>query len=328
MKHKILILFLLILIAIFSFLGFRSTGSVVEYLPPSEQGSIDVYFCPRDDCEGVYTNLIKNSNNINCAIYDMDSIVEEFKQRNKDIDVKIVADNSNKLAIKDSDFIKFDNNNQLMHNKFCVFNQNDKNIILTGSLNPTDNGFNKNDNNLVVISSNYLSENYNQEFNELWNGIYGKGERVKYPKLKFNNFLIENYFCPEDNCEQKVFNLIKNAKSRIYFMTFSFTSNPLGDLIIERSKEDIEIKGLFDKFQNRKYSQYDKMKNNNVNVKLYGGELLHHKVFIVDNKVVFGSYNPTKSGNERNDENILIIHNSEITNKFIEEFNLLSKNGK
>jgi phosphatidylserine/phosphatidylglycerophosphate/cardiolipin synthase-like enzyme len=215
-----------------------------------------------------------------------------------------------------------------MHNKFCVFNQNDKNVILTGSLNPTDNGFNKNNNNLVVISSNYLSENYNQEFNELWSGIYGRGERVKYPKLKFNDFLIENYFCPEDNCEQRVFNLIKNAESRIYFMTFSFTSNPLGDLIIEKSKEDIEIKGLFDKFQNRKYSQYDKMKNNNLNIKLYNGELLHHKVFIVDDTVIFGSYNPTKSGNERNDENILIIHNSEITNKFIEEFNLLSKNGK
>ena len=47
---------------------------------------------------------------------------------------------------------------------------------------------------------------------------------------------------------------------------------------------------------------------------------MHHKVFIVDDSVVFGSYNPTKSGDEDNDENLLIVHNRDIAERFVEEF--------
>jgi phospholipase D len=51
---------------------------------------------------------------------------------------------------------------------------------------------------------------------------------------------------------------------------------------------------------------------------------MHHKVFIIDKEaVVTGSYNPTKSGNTRNDENMLIIHDKEIANQFLEEFDFV-----
>ena len=47
---------------------------------------------------------------------------------------------------------------------------------------------------------------------------------------------------------------------------------------------------------------------------------MHHKVFIVDDSVLFGSYNPTSSGNKNNDENVLIVHDSRIAEEFVEEF--------
>ena len=48
---------------------------------------------------------------------------------------------------------------------------------------------------------------------------------------------------------------------------------------------------------------------------------MHHKVCIIDEKIVVtGSFNPTGSGDYRNDENILIIHNEEIAKRFVEEF--------
>ena len=50
---------------------------------------------------------------------------------------------------------------------------------------------------------------------------------------------------------------------------------------------------------------------------------MHHKVFIVDDAVIFGSYNPTDSGNKRNDENVLVIHNRGIAEQFIKEFDFL-----
>src|SRR3989344_245296 len=328
MKHKLLISFFLILIIVSIFFGFGYTGKVSEYITPDEQGSIDVYFCPADNCREVYSNIIKDSNNINCAIFEMDSIIQEFDRKSSVTNVKIVSDNSAKHKLTNFSFVRFDNNNQLMHNKFCLFEKNNKKFILTGSLNPTENGFNKDRNNLVVIGSNYLYENYKEEFNELWNGFYGEGEKVQYSRIYFNGFLLENYFCPEDECESKLFNLIKNSNERIYFMTFSFTSDTIGDYIIKKSSEGIDVKGIFDKLKDDKYSEFSKMKEKKLNVKVYEGALLHHKVFIIDDTVLFGSYNPTSSGDERNDEKIIIIHDKEIADKFVKELNYLFENGK
>ena len=49
--------------------------------------------------------------------------------------------------------------------------------------------------------------------------------------------------------------------------------------------------------------------------------VLHHKVFVIDGSIVVtGSYNPTLSGNTRNDENMLIIHDRGIAQQYIQEF--------
>jgi phosphatidylserine/phosphatidylglycerophosphate/cardiolipin synthase-like enzyme len=48
---------------------------------------------------------------------------------------------------------------------------------------------------------------------------------------------------------------------------------------------------------------------------------MHHKFFIIDNTTtITGSYNPTKHANTANDENILIIHNENISNAYVNEF--------
>lgn len=48
---------------------------------------------------------------------------------------------------------------------------------------------------------------------------------------------------------------------------------------------------------------------------------MHHKTFIVDGKVVItGSMNPSKNGDERNDENILIIYNEDLAQQYLGEF--------
>ena len=51
---------------------------------------------------------------------------------------------------------------------------------------------------------------------------------------------------------------------------------------------------------------------------------MHHKVFIIDSKVVLtDSMNPTKGGDERNDENLIVIHDASIAKLYVEEFERL-----
>ncbi|MBT4150600.1 phospholipase, partial [Candidatus Woesearchaeota archaeon] len=51
---------------------------------------------------------------------------------------------------------------------------------------------------------------------------------------------------------------------------------------------------------------------------------MHHKVFIIDGKtVVTGSFNPSKNGDSRNDENILIIRDETIASRYLAEYERL-----
>ena len=69
-------------------------------------------------------------------------------------------------------------------------------------------------------------------------------------------------------------------------------------------------------------TEFDPFRQSELNVRMDGIDgLMHHKVFIVDEKiVVMGSYNFSQNAEVRNDENILIIYDSLIAEQFLFEF--------
>ncbi len=285
---------------------------------PVENGSIEVHFCP-ENCFSRYMELINASSEIKCAFYDLDEkkLINLLKEK----DAEVIIDEKNYAG-----FGKKIKPRALMHNKFCIL---DGSKVITGSLNPTERGFFKNNNNFLLIKSKFVAKNYLQEFNELENGISGKGSKEPYPKVYIREenktFLVENYFCPEDDCEDKVAGSLSEAGS-VYFMTFSFTSKPLASLLVEKSKNSL-VEGVMETTQAKgKYSAFPLFQKNNLSVSLDKNKYnMHNKVFILDPStdksiLITGSYNPTWSADKRNDENILIIHNKEITEKYFEEY--------
>lgn len=322
MKRKICFLFLLFLIILLLFIYLENKET--ETLIPEEEGEIRVYFCPQQNCEEQLLKHIENASRaIHCAFYDLDldGVIAALLEKEEGVDVQIVIDSDNNEKTKSLSFVREDTRTAYMHNKFCIF---DGREIMTGSMNPTYTDTTKNNNNLLFIESKILAKNYENEFQSLWNSRFGYDENVKYPVLLFNNATIENYFCPEDDCEEHIAQTLQQANESIYFMQFSFTSDVLGQIILEKSKT-VDVAGIFDAAQNSKYSEYETLKGLNVSLEQNEGKL-HHKVFIVDKKIVItGSMNPSKNGNEKNDENILIIHDAEITALFLEEFKQLKQ---
>jgi len=281
-----------------------------------------VFFCPQDDCEGeLFKAINKAKNSVHCAFYDFDleRSVNVLDKKSKTMDIKLVVDDANFYLVKHLKFAKKDTSSGLMHDKFCII---DNKIVLTGSLNPTENGAYKNNNNLIIIESFYLVKNYEDEFKELWNSEFRKGDNVIYPEFYLNNKKIQNYFCPEDNCAYYVAEEIKKAKNNVYFMTFSFTNSKIATAIILKHYQGLDIKGVFEARQVSKYSKYNLLEYQGIDVKKDNNKAnMHHKVFIIDNKtVITGSFNPTEGADTRNDENILIMHDKRIANLFIQEF--------
>jgi phosphatidylserine/phosphatidylglycerophosphate/cardiolipin synthase-like enzyme len=278
-----------------------------------------MFFCPHDDCEKPLITLIQSAKeSVHCAFFDIDlpNLTKALYAKSETHDIKLVVDDENKVTMQGKN-VRKDTSSQYSHNKFCVI---DGYIVTTGSFNPTENDAYKNNNNLIILYSKYLAKNYEEEFQELWNGDFGEGSPVEYPIIILNNKTVENYFCPEDFCSNQIIREINKAQKSIYFMTFSFTHEEIADAMLFK-KKSMDIRGVFEK-RNIKNSQYQRLKDFGINVKKDGNKYnLHHKVFIIDNEtVITGSFNPSKNADTRNDENILIINNKKIAQKFLKEF--------
>jgi len=322
MRFNKKIIFLIIILLVSGCSNLNLDKNIVEPELKEYKDIPKVFFCPKHDCEGeLFKAINKAKSSVHCAFYDLDleRIVNVLNKKSKNIDVKLVVDDANFNDVKHLKFAKKDISYGLMHNKFCII---DNKIVLTGSLNPTENGAYKNNNNLIIIESFYLVKNYEDEFSELWNSEFRKGNNVIYPEFYLNNKKIENYFCPEDNCAYHVAEEIKKAKNNIYFMAFSFTNSRIATAIILKHYQGLDIKAIFEARQVSKYSKFNLLEYQGIDVKKDNNKAnMHHKIFIIDNKtVITGSLNPTEGADTRNDENILIIHDKAIANLFLQEF--------
>jgi len=314
------------------------TGKIVNEQNFVENGvKIQAYFCPKDNCEEIMANVINNSEkSVHCAFWDLDleDLINTIAKKSHSADIKIVIDNRNYDDQIKGDAIKVAKSSRYMHNKFCIID-NDK--VITGSMNPTERGSKFNNNNLVIINSKYIAKNYEDEFDELWNGVYASGDNVKYNKINTNIGIVENYFCPED-CTfkdgggiNKIIDLVNNAEKSVKVASFSFTHEDLGDELLKADIKGLDVKVLVERTQrNGQNSQYTRLRDFGVDIKVDGNKYnMHHKFVIIDDKIViFGSPNFSLSGNNRNDENMLIIYNENLALRFVKEFDRLFGEGE
>lgn len=293
--------------------GFDIAGTK-EYGP-----EIRLLFCPTDECVTPLSDLIGSSEKVHCAIYDLklEKIISALKEASITKEVLLFIDSDNSLGLE---FERTDNKAALMHNKFCIF---DDHIVWTGSMNPTDNGAFKNNNNVIILDSKAIAAVYEAEFQELWNY---EDDSEDTHDFTLNNKEISIYFCPEDWCANKVLAELDKAKTQIRFMTFSFTHDQIGEILLKKHKEGFDIEGIFESRGISTYSEYEKLADAGITVyKDTNPNTMHHKVFIIDDHtVITGSFNPTRNADERNDENMLIIRDKDIVSSFLEEYARIS----
>ena len=173
-----------------------------------------------------------------------------------------------------------------------------------------------------MIDSQVLASNYEAEFQEMWNGTFKKGDKVLNPVVDLQGITIKNFFCPEDSCADQIKAELKKAEESIHFMIFSFTHDGIANIMLLKDQAGVKVRGVMEARQISKYSKYEVLKYQGIDVLKDGNKNnLHHKVFIIDNQtVITGSFNPSNSGDQRNDENVLIIKDEKIAQKFLKEF--------
>ncbi|MBS3132724.1 hypothetical protein J4470_01165 [Candidatus Woesearchaeota archaeon] len=306
-----------LLLAIAAVAGCAITGSTTKETPREEHFNYTVLFCGNyphsvrelpsplpGNCLEELSSYIGNSERISCALYSLDNGIARALEEKEAL---VITDSNSKT---NSDMAVKRKSTGLMHNKFCVF---DGRVVWTGSFNPTSrNSYDD----VIIINSTLLANNYLDEFAELKGNSSSKTTTTK---IILNNTLTENYFCPEDGCINILQRKLAEAESSIYFAAYSFTHPKIANELIIKSSEGVEIKGIIEK--GGEYSQLPLLKSNNLAVEDANKRVLHHKFFIIDGiTVITGSFNPTRNGDERNDENMLIIRDEEVARVYLDYF--------
>ncbi len=308
---------------------------------PTDVGELALFFAPVEALSpfGIDDHLVQfisdAESSVLAAFYELSlgSVADALIERHRaGVRVAIVSDSHYEdregvlRCIAAGIPVVFDERSAFMHNKFCVV---DGTRVWTGSTNVSENGVYRNNNNALRIVSPHLAENYTHEFREMFDARrFGRRSprNTPHPEVVVGAVRIECYFAPEDDVEREVLSEIAAADTRIDFMAFSFTSDPIGKAMAARVAQGVRVRGLFEgRNVNDRYAEDDRLRDAGAEIYLDQNRYsMHHKVIVIDGETsVTGSYNFSKSAEKENDENLLIIHDAAIARQFTDEFERL-----
>lgn len=300
--------------------------------------------CGTDICKLLKYNIDKSKTSIDMAIYGYNNVpkIREalINAKNRGVKIRIVydIDNNDKNYYKDTlalvniiknsscDSTDISTKPFIMHNKFIIF---DNKTVFTGSANlsPSDLS-NYNSNAFIIIKSEKVSKLYKDEFEQMYQGKFHTS-KIKTPDNKYaiGATVLSVYFSPQDNViKSQIIPLVNKSKTSIYMPTFLITHRELTSALISAKKRGVKIKVIIDAANaSNKYSKHQQLRDNGIEVKVenYAGKM-HAKTMIIDEKyVVIGSMNFSRSGEEKNDENTIILDNPQIAKFLIKQFNII-----
>ncbi|MDD3236934.1 MAG: phospholipase D-like domain-containing protein [Candidatus Gastranaerophilales bacterium] len=204
----------------------------------------------------------------------------------------------------------------IMHNKFFIF---DNKKVWTGSANLTSTDLsNFNANYVALINSPQVSAYYKAEFEKMYNGTFHKAKSHTSTNYIYLNksLIVKPLFSPKaSTTENIIIPIIDNAKSYIFMPIFFLTDKRIAEHLISAKVRGVDIKIIMDATNaNGKYSLCKTLRLAKIPTKVENkAGKMHMKAIIADDKYsIIGSMNYTKSGNQINDENTLVIENSDI----------------
>ncbi len=239
-----------------------------------------------------------------------DALIDAVK-RGVEVRLVIYSENADNRVIEDlkKNGIKIvkAQSEGLMHAKFIIV---DYEITISGSANLTPGSFFYDNNFMILITDSKVNKIFLDEFNEM------------FIEKKFGS--TGNPTVPPTSVTLKDGSLIQASQKSIDVLAYVFTSDNIGNALIDRYYDGVDVEVIFEKESSDQYgSEAAYLIRNGIPTYMDGltEGLMHEKAMIFDESVVAaGSYNFTRAAETENDEQILIIDNRKIADQFMEEF--------
>ena len=291
--------------------------------------------CIHPFCKETVNLIDSTTSTLDMAVYewsripDIENAIERARKRGVQIRIVYEVKDEQPLREEMDNFLSTINNKKsdeiadnkkltsmLMHNKFII---SDKKRLMTGSMNFSRTGFSGfNANNVVIIDSPALSEYYTKEFEQMFSGKFHTFKTLLDGENTFTvgTTKINAYFSPQDKTVEKALvPLVEKAKSYVYLPVFVITHKKLTQALIDAKNRGVDVKIILDATSVRSnHTTHEILREAGIPLKTenFAGKV-HNKSMIIDDKyVITGSMNFSNSGENRNDENCLVIENSEL----------------
>lgn len=127
------------------------------------------------------------------------------------------------------------------------------------------------------------------------------------------------WFSPKGGCTAACVATLNAAKRTIYVQAYSFTSAPIAKALADARKRGVTIEAILDKSQrSEKYTEADFIAHAGIPTLIDARHAIaHNKIMIVDAEIaITGSFNFTKSAEENNAENLLIIRDHALAARY------------
>src|ERR1700719_1137019 len=231
---------------------------------------------------------------------------------------------------------------KLMHSKFIV---RDAQSVWTGSTNLTDDAFTLMENNVVEIDSAPLANYYAQDFEQIWEkeNFDNTGEIQTVPvPLAFSSQPAEARVMFSPGCgleiDSEIAKRVRAAQRRVRICSLLINSGTLiGELGNLLRAGRLTVDGIYDRTQVAQvYVQWQEVPSNRwkidalkqiiIRAGLVGKnstpytptsthDFMHNKVLVIDDTVITGSYNFSRSA-QLNAENIVFIESASLAETY------------
>jgi phosphatidylserine/phosphatidylglycerophosphate/cardiolipin synthase-like enzyme len=303
--------------------------AAVYFTDPDSEGAGSVRGGPDEDLAAA---LDAARLSIDMAIYDLDlwSIRDALlAAHERGVPVRLVVESDNAGGAELSQLaaagipLVADTSPNFMHHKFVVI---DGYEVWSGSSNFTVGDMYGNRNNVIVLRSELLAQDYTAEFDEMFSySLFGEASRADtpHPLIALGDSRVEIYFSPDDGVRDRLVALIGAAQHSVRFLAFTFTSDELAEALAQTQRRGAQIAGVMDEGQlNNTGGEFDFFRESGIDVRIDPpGSNLHDKVLIIDEAIVVtGSYNFSNNAEYRNDENVLVIYDSQLAQQYLNHF--------
>jgi phosphatidylserine/phosphatidylglycerophosphate/cardiolipin synthase-like enzyme len=127
------------------------------------------------------------------------------------------------------------------------------------------------------------------------------------------------YFSPRGGATEAIVQQLDKAKTSILVPAYSFTSAPIAKARVAAHERGVKVEILLDKSHlTERYTNAPFLAKSGIPVKIDSAHAIaHNKVMIIDGEtVITGSFNFTKAAEDKNAENLLVVRDKPLAEKF------------